>query len=217
MPRYQAVVFDMDGTILDTLEDLHLSLNVALASQGLPPRTREETRQTVGNGLRNLMRWSCPPGTPDAVVDAVFDAFHDHYALHCNDHTRPYPGIVEMVGRLREAGMACAVVSNKGDFAVQELARIHFPGVFDAVLGQRDDIPRKPDRAMCDLALARMGVGPARACYVGDSEVDVTCAANAELPILLVTWGFRDRDQLLATGATDLVDTVASLEARLLA
>lgn len=221
MPRYAAVIFDMDGTILDTLEDLYRSLNVALASQKLPPRTLTQVRQAVGNGLRNLMRLSCPPATSDAVVERVFDAFCAHYARHCNDHTHPYPGIVELLQHLQEAGTRTAVVSNKGDFAVQELARRHFSGLFDAVIGQRDEIPRKPDRSMCDLALSRVGVNAAHACYVGDSEVDIICAANAELPLFLVTWGFRDREQLRASDDSAYVDayvdTVSELEKALLA
>lgn len=217
MGRYEAVVFDMDGTILDTLEDLCLSLNYALAASGLPARTRAEVRSFVGNGLMNLMARACPEGTSQAQIQQVFDDFKPHYAEHCNDHTHPYPGILAMLAHLREAGIALAVVSNKGDFAVQELAERHFPGLFDAVLGQRDEIPRKPDRAMVDVVLSAMGADHDRACYVGDSEVDITLATNAELPLALVTWGFRDRDVLVAAGGTDLIDTVAGLEARLLA
>lgn len=126
---YAAAVFDLDGTILDTLDDLQLALNHTLDAHGFPPYTRAEVRAMVGNGLRRLMADACPEGTPQAEVDAVFEDFCAYYADHCNDHTRPYAGVVAMVGRLRAAGVRCAVVSNKGDFAVCELMDLHFPGV----------------------------------------------------------------------------------------
>ncbi len=214
---YAAAVFDLDGTILDTLDDLQLALNHTLDAHGFPPYTRAEVRARVGNGLRRLMADACPEGTPQAEVDAVFEDFCAYYADHCNDHTRPYAGVVAMVGRLRAAGVRCAVVSNKGDFAVCELMDLHFPGVFDFVLGQRDDIPRKPGPDMVYAAMAVLEADQSNSVYVGDSEVDVATAANAGIPCLSVTWGFRDPEWLSAHGATELVDSVGGLGDAILA
>lgn len=215
MGPYAAAVFDMDGTILNTLDDLQLSLNHVLQDHGMPPHTLGEVRAMVGNGIWKLMNDAVPQGTPEAEVRAVYDDFCAYYADHCNDHTHPYAGITELIAGLRNHGVSCAVVSNKGDFAVQELAELHFPGVFDAVLGQQEGLERKPHRAMVDAALERMGC-PAPACYVGDSEVDVVTAANADLDAIIVTWGFRDPEFLRTHGAEHLVDTVGELESAIL-
>lgn len=208
---YAAAVFDLDGTILDTLDDLQLCLNHTLDAHGFPLYTRAEVRAMVGNGLRRLMADACPAGTPQEEVDSVFEDFCAYYAEHCNDHTGPYPGIVGMVERLRETGVRCAVVSNKGDFAVRELMDLHFPGVFDFVLGQRDDIPRKPAPDMVYAAMAALEADQANSVYVGDSEVDVVTAENAGIPCLSVTWGFRDPEWLAAHGAQCQVDSVEAL------
>ena len=216
MPAYPAVVFDMDGTILNTLEDLTISLNQALEAQGFPPRTLEEVRQTVGNGYRNLMRDSCPPGTSDEVVEQVFQAFSEHYAVHYADHTAPYDGIPELLETLKAAGLKLAVVSNKGDREACHLAERNFPGIFDAVIGQRDDVPRKPNPQMVEIVLREMGVSAREAVYVGDSEVDIKTATAAGLPFVLVLWGFRSREQLEAAGGTEFCETTGELEERLL-
>ncbi len=216
MPAYPAVVFDMDGTILNTLEDLKISLNQALEAEGFPPHTLEEVRQTVGNGYRNLMRDSCPPGTSDEVVEQVFQAFSEHYAVHYADHTRPYDGIPELLATLKGAGLKLAVVSNKGDREARHLADLNFPGIFDAVIGQRDDVPRKPNPQMVEIVLSEMGVGADEAVYVGDSEVDIKTATAAGLPFILVLWGFRSRAQLEAAGGREFCETVGELEAHLL-
>ncbi len=216
MPAYSAVVFDMDGTILNTLEDLEISLNQALEAEGFPPRTLEEVRQTVGNGYRNLMRDSCPPGTSDEVVERVFAAFSAHYAVHYADHTAPYEGIPELLRELKAAGLKLAVVSNKGDREAGRLAELNFPGVFDAVIGQRDDVPRKPDPAMVAIVLREMGASAREAVYVGDSEVDIKTSGAAGLPLILVTWGYRSKAQLEDAGGRVFASTVGELETLLL-
>ena len=218
MPAYETVVFDLDGTLLNTLEDLHLSTNAALAAHGMPPRTLDEVRRFVGNGIRLLIHRAVPTGTPAATEDAVYQDFRTHYAAHCEDHTGPYPGIPELLAHLRAAGVRLAVVSNKGDFAVQELIARQFPGAFDAVLGECEErgIRKKPAPDMVNAALERMGATRADLVYVGDSEVDVQTAANVGCPCLSCTWGFRGREELLAAGATTLVDTPAELERVLL-
>lgn len=218
MNGYETIIFDLDGTLLDTLQDLHCALNHSLASQGLPERTFEETRTFVGNGIRVLVSRGVPEGTPAELELAVFDEFNRWYAIpeNCNHHTRPYEGIPELVAALRAEGRRCAVVSNKSDYAVQELMGTYFPGAFDFVLGVREGLARKPQRDMCDAALAHMGVEPGdgtpgRLAYVGDSEVDIATAANAQMDCVSCTWGFRDRAALVDAGATRLVDTPEEL------
>lgn len=213
MPAYKTAVFDLDGTLLDTLEDLMLSTNAALSAHGMPEHSLEDVRRFVGNGVALLIKRAVPAGTPADVEAAVLEDFKCHYGAHCEDHTGPYPGIPEMLASLREAGVALAVVSNKPDFAVQELVERRFPGTFDAVLGENEaaGISKKPAPAMVEAALARMGRDREGMVYVGDSEVDVATAANSGCPCLTVTWGFRTREELLAAGATTFVDTTEEL------
>lgn len=213
MPAYSTVVFDLDGTLLNTLDDLHLSTNAALAAHGLPARSLEEVRRFVGNGIRLLIHRAVPAGTPAATEEAVYESFRAHYAAHCEDHTGPYPGIPELLARLRAAGVRLAVVSNKGDFAVQELIARQFPGAFDAVLGECEErgIRKKPAPDMVEAALERMGAARTGIVYVGDSEVDVQTAANVGCPCITCSWGFRTRDELIAAGATTFAETPAEL------
>lgn len=217
MDGYTTVVFDLDGTLLDTIRDLHHALNHALGAFGLPGRTLAEATAFVGNGIHRLVERGVPTGTDAATVERVFDEFNAWYAKHCNDTTQAYPGVVELVRELRAEGRHVAVVSNKSDYAVQDLVRIYFPGEFDAVLGVREGIRKKPARDMVDAALAEMGEAAqadaraGRAAYVGDSEVDVQTAAAAEMPCVSVSWGFRSVDQLQEAGATTIVDTPAEL------
>ena len=218
MPAYATAVFDLDGTLLNTLEDLHISTNAALSAHGMPARTLDEVRRFVGNGIRLLIRRAVPDGTSDVERDAVYEDFCAHYAAHCEDHTGPYPGIPELLAHLRAAGVRLAVVSNKGDFAVQELVARQFPGAFDAVLGENEaaGIRKKPAPDMVEAALGRMGAARDGMAYVGDSEVDVQTAAAVGCSCISCTWGFRGRDELVAAGATTFVDTPAELERVLL-
>lgn len=213
MPAYSTAIFDLDGTLLDSLEDLHLSTNVALAEHGLPARSLEEVRRFVGNGIRKLVERAVPAGTGAAEQEAVYEDFCAHYAAHCEDNTGPYPGIRELLARLRAAGVRLAVVSNKGDFAVQELVARQFPGAFDAILGENEaaGIRKKPAPDMVEAALARMGADRDGMVYIGDSEVDVQTAASVGCPCISCTWGFRSVDDLLAAGATTFVNTPAEL------
>ena len=211
-------IFDLDGTLLNTLEDLHLSINHTLAWAGLPTQSHADTRAYVGNGIRKLVERSAPAGTPTEVVDELLAEFDRYYAEHCDDHTAPYPGVPELLGRLREAGVRTAVVSNKTQYAVTSLVATHFPGAFGAVVGVREGVAKKPAPDMVTLALAEMGAHEgALAVYVGDSEVDVATAANAGLPCLAVTWGFRTEAQLTAAGATQLYASAEELAKTLLA
>lgn len=211
----ELVIFDMDGTILDTLEDLKESLNAALAANGFPGRTTEETRRFVGNGIAKLMERAVPAGTSPEATARVLEDFKVHYAAHCADHTHPYAGVLELLARLRADGILTAVVSNKADFAVQILARDYFPGLFDCVLGEKEGIAKKPAPDMVNAVLNTLGVAPAGARYVGDSEVDVETARNSGLAGVFVTWGFRSVETLRAAGAAVLAGTPEELYEKL--
>lgn len=213
--KYRAVVFDMDGTILNTLDDMAASINAALASEGFPPRTVEDVRRFVGNGNHKLAERAVPAGTDPAAVERVFHAFHEHYRAHCADRTRVYDGIPALLRRLRARGVRTAVVSNKADYAVQALAAQYFPGLFDSAAGETDTVRRKPAPDGVLAVLAALGVAKEDAVYVGDSDVDIETARNAGLPCISVTWGFRPRDFLLAHGARLFADNADELEALL--
>lgn len=211
----KAVIFDLDGTLLNTLEDLRRAVNLALAANGYPVRTLEEIRLAVGNGIRKLIARSVPEGTLPEAEEAVFARFREEYGIHCSDTTAPYAGVPELLWRLRKEGFLLAVVSNKADFAVQKLAEQYFPGCFDAVLGETEGLSRKPAPDMVEEVLRRLGVQREEAVYVGDSEVDVATARNAGLSCISVTWGFRERAVLEEHGAVCFADNTEELYAAL--
>lgn len=209
--RYQAVVFDLDGTLLNTLEDLFVATNHALASQGLPPRERDEVRRFVGNGYQQLFRLACPADTSDEVQRRALASFNAYYLAHDHDHTAPYPGIPRLLEDLRAAGVRCAVVSNKGDAAVRDLMAHFFPGTFEAVAGEREGVRRKPAPDTVASVMDQLQVTAAETVYVGDSEVDVATAANAGCACIAVSWGYRDLDCLRDAGAQTIASTTAEL------
>lgn len=190
-----AVLFDLDGTLLDTLDDLAASVNAALAAFSLPMRTREEVRRFVGNGAERLIRLALPGEETDPPAKEVLKVFRTHYNAHCLDRTRPYDGILEA---LRQLHMPAAIVSNKPDSAVKPLCARFFPGV--PAFGETADCPRKPAPDMLFRGLEALGAD--RCVYVGDSEVDILTARNAGMPCLSVLWGFRDKETLEAAGGT---------------
>lgn len=191
----RAIIFDLDGTLLDTLEDLKDSLNVALNRKSLPERTLEEVRQFVGNGIHKLIERAVPEGTFEEVVEQVFQDFRSYYLEHCEDKTCAYPGIPELLEELERREISVAIVSNKADAAVRELAKTYFPKVRVAI-GEREGIARKPAPDSVFEAMHLLGVSEEEALYVGDSDVDIATAKNAGLPCVSVTWGFR-REELL--------------------
>jgi haloacid dehalogenase superfamily, subfamily IA, variant 3 with third motif having DD or ED/haloacid dehalogenase superfamily, subfamily IA, variant 1 with third motif having Dx(3-4)D or Dx(3-4)E len=191
----RAIIFDLDGTLLDTLEDLKDSLNVALNRKSLPERTLEEVRQFVGNGIHKLIERAVPEGTFEEVVEQVFQDFRSYYLEHCEDKTCAYPGIPELLEELERREISVAIVSNKADAAVRELAKTYFPKVRVAI-GEREGIARKPAPDSVFEAMRLLGVSEEEALYVGDSDVDIATAKNAGLPCVSVTWGFR-REELL--------------------
>ena len=202
----RAVIFDLDGTLLNTLEDLTDATNAALRHFGCPERTEEEVRSFVGNGAERLIRLALPGKETDPDVSEVLSWYKDFYAAHSQIKTRPYAGILEALAAVKEA-FPVAVVSNKPDEATKLLCKQYFGDVY--ALGERSDIPRKPAADMVHRAMADIG---AQSCiYVGDSEVDVLTAKNAGVPCLSVLWGFRDREMLMEAGAKHFCETPADL------
>ena len=200
------ILFDLDGTLLDTLEDLLDATNYALEYHGYPPRTLPEVRRFVGNGAMNQIRLSLPEGSAPEEVQAVLDTYKPYYTAHCQIKTAPYPGIAEARAALKEK-YPIAIVSNKPDSAVKALCADFFPGIYS--LGETPDCPRKPAAHMVYKAMAAIGAD--RCVYVGDSEVDVLTANNACVPCLSVLWGFRDREDMEAAGAVHFCENPSKL------
>lgn len=202
---YDTYIFDLDGTLLDTLSDLAASCNHALRTNGLPERSTEEVRQFVGNGVRKLMERAIPDGDANPAFDKTYQDFRAHYMEHSLDTTRPYPGILPMLRRLRDEGRRVAVVSNKFYAATRELCRHFFGDCVEVAIGERENIRKKPAPDTVLEALRQLGVSGEGAVYIGDSDVDILTARACGMPCISVLWGFRDRDFLLAHGATTLV------------
>lgn len=209
--KVQLVIFDMDGTILDTLEDLKNSLNFSLKKNGFAPRTLDEVRRFVGNGIRKLVERGVPAAATAEQIDEVFACFNEYYAVHCADHTHAYPGIEELLKRLRAEGVRTAVVSNKSDYAVQSLSKQYFDGLLDSAVGARDGVRKKPSPDSVNEVLKELSVPREAAVYVGDSDVDIATAKNAGMPCISVDWGFRDREFLRENGATQIVSDAEAL------
>ena len=209
--RYEAILFDMDGTVLYTLEDLHDAINAALAHFGMPALTLSQVQAYVGNGSARLVELALPAGTPEALRLEVLDWYKPYYDAHCNVKTRPYDGIPELMRQLRAAGLRLVIISNKPDSAVRLLAEDHFPGLLDLAVGETAQVRRKPWPDMIEVSAARLGLDRSRCLYVGDSEVDVLTAKNAGIDCASVCWGFRTRQQLLEAGAARIFDSTDSL------
>ena len=200
--KKNTVIFDLDGTLLNTLQDLADATNYALREQGMPERTIDEVRQFVGNGVRLLMIRAIPGGEENPLFEETFALFKSYYGEHCNDHTKPYEGIMELLATLREKGYAVAIVSNKIDFAVKELSKLYFQGIVPVAIGEKEGIRRKPAPDTVFEALKELGRTKEEAVYVGDSDVDIVTAQNAGMPCISVLWGFRDKAFLKAHGAS---------------
>lgn len=200
-----AVIFDLDGTLLNTLGDLRAATTHALEVRGLPPHSMEEIRQFIGNGIRLLICRAMPEGTPEAEIDAALDDFKAYYAAHIHDRTVPYDGIPQLLTALRKRGIKVAVLSNKIDSASQQLIEYFFPEKTDVVFGEHVGVPRKPDPTSCRMVMQQLGVQPEQVLYVGDSGTDMQTAKNAGLYAVGVTWGFRSKEVLLKYGADVLV------------
>lgn len=209
--KYKAIIFDLDGTLTDTLFDLMQSTNYALRSQNWPERSLEEVREFVGNGVRRLMERAVPEGVSAEAFEQCFKVFQTHYVEHCQDHTSLYEGVHELLVELKARGYKMAIVSNKLQEGVDELYQAFFKGLIDVALGDRPGWLRKPYPDMVYKALDELGVTCEEAVYIGDSEVDMATARNAGLPCISVLWGFRDRDYLCEIGAFQMVEKPADI------
>lgn len=195
------VIFDLDGTLLDTLQDLADAVNYALRKEGMPERTIDEVRRFVGNGVRLLMIRAVPGGESNPLFEETFAQFKEYYGEHCNDNTKPYEGMIELLETLKSKGYSVAIVSNKIDFAVKELSALYFKGIVPVAIGEKEGVRRKPAPDTVREALKELGRIAEESVYVGDSDVDIETAKNAGMPCVSVLWGFRDREFLEEHGA----------------
>lgn len=211
--HFKTFIFDLDGTLLDTLSDLAASTNYALRLNGLPTHSTDDIRRFVGNGVRLLIERAVPAGTSTELIEATLSDFRRHYMAHSLDTTRPYDGITETLAELKRRGCRMAVVSNKFMTATQELVRHFFPDTIEVAIGEHEQegIRKKPAPDTVIEALRRLDVTLDSAVYVGDSDVDVATAKNAGLPCLSVLWGFRDRAFLQLNGAKTFVSAPPEL------
>lgn len=206
-------IFDLDGTLLDTLSDLAAAVNFALRTHGMPEHSIDDVRRFVGNGVRKLMERAIPDGAANPQFDETFATFRQYYMAHSLDTTRPYEGIPEALAALKARGCRLAVVSNKMMAATQELCQHFFPDTIEVAIGENEaeGIRKKPAPDTVFAALKALGVGKEGAVYVGDSDVDIETARNSGLPCISVLWGFRDRDFLIQHGAKTFISDPGNL------
>lgn len=209
----KAVIFDLDGTLLNTLDDLADSTNYALSKFGYPTRTIDEVRQFVGNGVAKLIERAIPEGKNNPNFEKCLAIFKENYAQNMYNKTAPYNGIIEMLSNLKSKGIKIAVVSNKFDLAVKELCKKYFEGFIDFAAGENEaqGIKKKPAPDTVISVLNEFSFAPEDAVYVGDSDVDIMTAKNSKLPCISVTWGFRDEKFLLENGATILINAPSEI------
>lgn len=210
--KWEAAVFDMDGTLIDSLADMTSSVNRILAGAGYPLRTLDEIRQFVGNGARLLVKRSLPENIPDGEADKLFQLYKKDYQEHLLDETVPYNGILPLLEKLKGKGTRLAVLSNKPHDSAVRICNTLFPGMFEIAWGDRPNVPKKPDPTAVWMALEKMGVARDRAVYIGDSETDIRTAKNAGLCAVGVLWGFRDEKVLITEKADYICHTVKELE-----
>ena len=210
---YSTYIFDLDGTLLDTLTDLAASCNYALRTHGMPEHSIDDVRRFVGNGVRKLMERAIPDGDANPDFEATFATFREHYMVHSLDTTKPYPGIMDALAELKARGCRLAVVSNKMMAVTVELCKYFFPETIEVAIGENEaeGIRKKPAPDTVFAALKQLGVSGDNAVYVGDSDVDLATANNSGLPCISVLWGFRDREFLLDHGATTFITSPKEL------
>lgn len=209
--RYKAVVFDLDGTLLDTLDDLSDAVNFALAKFALPLRTKDEVRSFIGNGIKLLMERAVGFAHPQA--EEILQTFKTYYGAHCQDKTQPYAGILDLLALLKARGVKTAVVSNKADFAVKALAKAYFPALLEEAVGENESagIRKKPAPDSLLAVIEKLGVTAEETAYVGDSEVDIQTAGNAGVACISVSWGFKTREFLIENGGETVVGSAEEL------
>ena len=215
MKDFDTYIFDLDGTLLSSLEDLAASTNYALRWAGMPERTLEEVRMFVGNGVKLLMERAIPDGLQNPRFEEVYAKFREHYLKHNLDRTRPYDGVLELLAELKRRGKKLAIVSNKFYAATQDLAHHFFAGTIEVAIGERENIRKKPAPDTVLEALRQLGASKDGAVYIGDSDVDVMTAKNSGLPCISVLWGFRDKEFLIEHGATLFVKSPHEILAKL--
>ena len=208
---YKAVLFDMDGTVLNTLGDLAAGMNYSLRHFNMPERDEQEMKTFLGNGPAYFVRCSVAEGTPEELCRQVQDFYEEYYDAHCQIKTAPYPGIPQLMERLKDRGIKLAVISNKQGEAVETLAEKYFPGLLELAVGTGPSIPCKPDPSAVLSAMERMGVSAKESLYVGDMDVDLNTAKNAGIDCIGVSWGFMGRDKLESLGAERIADTAWEL------
>ena len=206
MKKYDTVIFDLDGTLLNTLEDLADAVNAVMRANAYPERTLDEVRRFVGNGIRRLMEQAVPEGVCGDTFERVFEEFRTYYTDHCQIKTRAYDGIMKLLAVLKAKGYAMAIVSNKNHAAVCELNDIYFKEDISVAIGQKDGIRKKPAPDTVFQALKELGVSGERAVYVGDSEVDFMTAENSGMDCVLVSWGFRTKEELAECTPKAMID-----------
>ena len=209
--KYNTVIFDLDGTLIDTLEDLKNSVNFALESYSFPKRTYDEIKSFVGNGVERLVNLSAPPQADERVRKELLAVFKAHYMEHSCVYTAPYPGITQLLSLLKKSGIRTAVVTNKMQPAAVSIVRHFFADTVDIVIGQVDGLARKPEPDGVWRAIEELGSSKKDSVYVGDSDVDCLTAKNSGLPIIGCVWGFRGRQVLAENGADYIVDTPAEI------
>ena len=203
---YKAVIFDLDGTILNTLDDLFYSTNYALEQFNLPKRTYEEIRCFVGNGVKVLIEKAVGDANLHLVDDVICE-FKNHYQIHSQDNIRKYDGIDELLFNLKQQGIKLAVVTNKFNLAAQDIVSKFFKDVFDVVLGESSNLRRKPYPDMCEYVLGKLNISNDDVLYVGDSDVDILTAQNSGLKCLSCSWGFKTKEELISYKANIIIDT----------
>ena len=206
MIMINTIIFDLDGTLLYTLQDLCDSTNYTLREFNMPERTIDEVKSFVGNGVKNLIRRAAARETSEETIEEMFSCFKAHYDIHCMDKTKEYDGITDVLETLHERGYKLAIVSNKVDSAVKELNKEFFSKYITTAIGEKKGVRRKPAPDTVNEAMKELGVTPEEVIYVGDSDVDIATAGNAGVPVISVLWGFRERDFLEKCGATTFVE-----------
>ncbi len=209
--KFKAIIFDLDGTLLDTLEDLKDSMNHALNSCGYESITLNQARSYVGNGVQRFLELSLPQGKDNKDFNECLKLFKTHYSGNMENKTKPYEGVLELLQQIKSRGHKTAIVSNKFDDAVKQICPKYFNGYIDVAIGESEKVMKKPAPDSVYIALKELGCEKSHACYVGDSDVDANTAMNADIEFIGVSWGFRDKELLYLLGATKVIDNPEQL------
>lgn len=206
--KYKLVMFDLDGTVLNTINDLANSMNYVLSKYNMPLHSIEEIKQYLGNGIRRLVELSVKENTSNEEIEKVYHDFLAYYEVHSLDETKPYDGIIQLLTKLKKKGCILAMISNKADIVVQQLANRFFNGIFDYVVGEKNNIRKKPYPDSVIEVMKKYEISNQNAIYIGDTEVDSLTAINAKIDCIIVTWGFRKKEYLETLKKTFLVNQV---------